>query len=337
MKAQKETENGGIFMYDVIALGELLIDFTGGQVSDRGDPLFAANPGGAPCNVLAMLSRLGKRTAFVGKVGQDLFGEMLGKTLSQVEIEGKFLIKDPTAHTTLAFVHNTPDGDRSFSFYRDPGADELLTQAELPTEALQHTRIFHFGSLSLTREPVRTATKTALELSRQGGAMISFDPNLRPSLWSSLEEAKDQMCWGCSVCDVLKVAEEELAFLTGCDDREAGVRSLQNTYPDLRLILVTLGKRGSMAALGDLRVTCPTYLQVPAVDATGAGDTFCGCCLGYLLDHDLEALNEADLLEMLLFANAAASLVTGRPGAIRSMPSPQEVRALMAEGRFGDD
>jgi fructokinase len=323
-------------MYDVIALGELLIDFTSGQVSDRGNPLFEANPGGAPCNVLAMLSKLGKRTAFVGKVGQDLFGEMLEKTLSQVEIDGEFLIKDPSAHTTLAFVHNTPDGDRSFSFYRDPGADELLTQAELPTEALRHTRIFHFGSLSLTREPVRTATKTALELSRQGGAIVSFDPNLRPSLWGSLEEAKDQMCWGCSVCDVLKVAEEELTFLTGCDDLEAGVKSLQNTYPNLRLILVTLGKKGSMAVLGDLRVTCPTYLQVPAVDATGAGDTFCGCCLSYLLDHDLEALNEADLLEMLLFANAAASLVTGRTGAIRSMPSPQEVRALMAEGRSGD-
>jgi fructokinase len=336
MKAQKETENGGIFMYDVIALGELLVDFTGLCASDRGNLCFEANPGGAPCNVLAMLSRLGKHTAFVGKVGQDLFGEMLGNTLGQVGIEGKFLIKDPTAHTTLAFVHNTPDGDRSFSFYRDPGADELLTQAELPTEALQHTRIFHFGALSLTREPVRTATRKALKLARQGGALVSFDPNLRPALWGSLEEAKDQMCWGCSVCDVLKVAEEELAFLTGCDDLETGVKSLQSTYPGLRLILVTLGKRGSMAALGDLRVTCPTYLQVPAVDATGAGDTFCGCCLGYLLEHGLEKLDEAQLREMLLFANAAASLVTGRPGAIRSMPSPQEVRELMAEGRPGD-
>jgi fructokinase len=335
VKAQKETENGGIFMYDVMALGELLVDFTGGKVSDRGNPLFEANPGGAPCNVLAMLSRLGKGTAFVGKVGQDLFGEMLENTLSQVGIAGDFLIKDPAAHTTLAFVHNTPDGDRSFSFYRDPGADELLTEAELP-DALANTRIFHFGSLSLTREPVRTATKMALELSRKGGAMISFDPNLRPSLWGSLEEAKDQMCWGCSVCDVLKVAEEELSFLTGCDDLEAGVKALQNTYPDLRLILVTLGKKGSMAALGNLRVTCPTYLQVPAVDATGAGDTFCGCCLNYVLEHGLEDLDEAQLREMLLFANAAASLVTGRKGAIRSMPSPEEVQALMAEGRFGD-
>jgi fructokinase len=323
-------------MYDVIALGELLIDFTSGQVSDRGNPLFEANPGGAPCNVLAMLSKLGKRTAFVGKVGQDLFGELLEEAVNNAGIGSDFLTKDPAAHTTLAFVHNTPDGDRSFSFYRDPGADELLTQAELPGSALESTRIFHFGSLSLTREPVRTATKKALETARQGGALISFDPNLRPSLWPSLEEAKRQMCWGCSVCDVLKVAEEELTFLTDCDDLEAGVKKLQTTYPGLRLILVTLGKQGSMAVYGDLQVACPTYLQVPAVDATGAGDTFCGCCLSFVLDHGLEDLDEARLREMLLFANAAASLVTGRKGAIRSMPSPEEVQALMAEGRPGD-
>jgi fructokinase len=282
-----------------------------------------------------MLARLKKRTAFVGKVGQDLFGEMLKNTLSQVGIGGNFLIQDARAHTTLAFVHNTPDGDRSFSFYRDPGADELLTEAELP-DALANTRIFHFGSLSLTREPVRTATKKALELARRGGAVISFDPNLRPSLWGNLEEAKLQMHRGCSVCDILKVAEEELFFLTGQDNLEDGVTALRHTYPNVRLLLVTCGKQGSMAFFGNTQVSCPTYLQVPAIDATGAGDTFCGCCLNFVLEHGLEDLDETQLREMLLFANAAASLVTGRKGAIRSMPSPEEVRALMAEGRFGD-
>ena len=206
-------------MYDEIALGELLIDFTGSGANGRGNPLFEANPGGAPCNVLAMLVRLGRRAAFVGKVGEDLFGRMLKAAIQECGIDASGLCLDPAAHTTLAFVQNAPDGDREFSFYRDPGADELLTTEELPKI---EARIFHFGSLSLTREPVRSATRSAVERAKEAGAVISFDPNLRASLWKNLNDAREEMLWGCSVCQVLKVAEEELAFLTMEEGLEIG-------------------------------------------------------------------------------------------------------------------
>jgi fructokinase len=316
-------------MYDVVALGELLIDFTAGGTSTQGNRLFEANPGGAPCNVLAMLTKLGRRTAFVGKVGADLFGRMLRHAIEDAGIDSGGLVMDRSAHTTLAFVQNAPDGDREFSFYRDPGADELLCPEELPRELLGQTRVFHFGSLSLTREPARDATLVAVEMARAGGALVSFDPNLRQSLWPSLDAAKRQILWGCSVCDVLKVAEEELEFLTGCKDVELGADCLRAEYPNIQLLLVSRGKDGSMAFLRDLEVSVPTFLEVKTVDTTGAGDTFCGCCLDAVLLYGLEGLDETALRGMLAFANAAASLVTTKKGAIRSMPSPTQVRALI--------
>jgi fructokinase len=275
-----------------------------------------------------MLSQLGRRTAFVGKVGADMFGTMLEGAIRQVGIASDYLVKDPKAHTTLAFVHNDAEGDRSFSFYRDPGADELLTPEELPLAALGRTRLFHFGSLSLTREPVRSATRQAVAAAKAGGAIISFDPNLRESLWGSLEEAKAQMRWGCGQAQVVKVAQEELYFLTGISDIQAGAAALQRAYPNLRLLLVTLGKAGSVAFMGDTQVTRPTYLGVHTVDTTGAGDTFCGCCLHWVLERGLEGLRRGKMEEMLDFANAAASLVTAKPGALRSMPTLEEIQAL---------
>ena len=258
-------------MYDVTALGELLIDFTGSGANGRGNPLFEANPGGAPCNVLAMLVRLGRRAAFVGKVGEDLFGRMLKAAIQECGIDASGLCLDPAAHTTLAFVQNAPDGDREFSFYRDPGADELLTTKELPKI---EARIFHFGSLSLTREPVRSVTRSAVERAKEAGAVISFDPNLRASLWKSLNDAREEMLWGCSVCQVLKVAEEELAFLTMEEGLDAGAVKLRERFPNLRLVLVTRGKEGSVAFWKDLRVEKPA-VPVNAIDTTGAGDSFC--------------------------------------------------------------
>ncbi len=312
-------------MYEVTALGELLIDFTSSGASGQGNPLFEANPGGAPCNVLAMLAKLGQSTAFIGKVGDDLFGRMLKSTIEAAGIDSTALVLDPKAHTTLAFVQNAPDGDRSFSFYRDPGADELLAPEELPD--LTDTRIFHFGSLSLTREPVRTATRTAVERAKAAGAVISFDPNLRESLWPSLDRAKEQMLWGCGQCDILKVAEEELAFLTGTGTIDAGARAIRRQFPHIRLLLVTRGAQGSEAFLGDIHVKHPGY-SVHAIDTTGAGDTFCAGCLFYALDPGLDALDEAGLAAMLSFANAAAALVTTKKGAIRSMPSTEEIHQL---------
>ena len=316
-------------MYDVIALGELLIDFTSSAPSGQGNPQFEANPGGAPCNVLAMLARLGRRAAFVGKVGDDLFGWMLKGSIAETGIDAGALVLDPAAHTTLAFVQNAPDGDRAFSFYRDPGADELLTPEELPESALRSAGIFHFGSLSLTREPSRAATRRAVALAAEGGAVVSFDPNLRPSLWKNLDAAREEMLWGCSVCQVLKVAEEELSFLTTEEDLEAGAAKLRRDFPNIRLLLVTKGKEGSTAFWREHQVSRPGF-PVEAIDTTGAGDTFCGCCLHHILEWGLENLDEERLGEMLSFANAAAGLVTPRKGALRSMPEEAEVRRLLA-------
>lgn len=316
--------------YDVVALGELLIDFTSAEGSGEA-PVFTANPGGAPCNVLAMLAKLGRSTAFVGKVGEDLFGRFLKGAIERAGIYsgGLLLDGDPAAHTTLAFVQNAPDGDRAFSFYRDPGADELLTPEELPESALRSAGIFHFGSLSLTREPSRAATRRAVALAAEGGAVVSFDPNLRPSLWKNLDAAREEMLWGCSVCQVLKVAEEELSFLTTEEDLEAGAAKLRRDFPNIRLLLVTKGKEGSTAFWREHQVSRPGF-PVEAIDTTGAGDTFCGCCLHHILEWGLENLDEERLGEMLSFANAAAGLVTTRKGALRSMPEEAEVRRLLA-------
>lgn len=320
-------------MYDVIALGELLIDFTENGATGQGNTLFEANPGGAPCNVLAMLQKLGKSTAFVGKVGEDPFGRFLKGAIERAGIYsgGLLLDGDPAAHTTLAFVQNAPDGDRAFSFYRDPGADELLRAEELPRELLESARVFHFGSLSLTREPARTATRRAVELARRAGAIVSFDPNLRPALWRELDKGREEMLWGCSVCDVLKVAREELEFLTGAGDWEEGAERLRRTCPNIRLLLITDGA-GESRALGEKGAAVrPACRRIRAVDTTGAGDVFCGCCLDYLLTHGWKAMEEKALTEMLAFANAAAGLVTTRKGALWSVPEKAEIYALMAE------
>ena len=253
---------------------------------------------------------------------------MLKNAIREAGIGEGGLVLDPAAHTTLAFVHNAPDGDREFSFYRDPGADELLAPAELP-ETLEETRVFHFGSLSLTREPVRAATRAAVERAAAAGAVISFDPNLRASLWGSLSDARREMLWGCSVCQVLKVAEEELSFLTAEEQLGAGAEKLRRDFPSIRLLLVTRGRAGSAAFWQDLRVDRPGW-PVEAIDTTGAGDTFCGCCLHHILEWGLEGLSEDRLGEMLSFANAAAGLVTTRKGALCSMPERDEIHRLMA-------
>ena len=201
--------------YDVTALGELLIDFTENGTSKQGNPLMEANPGGAPCNVLAMLSGLGHKTAFIGKVGNDFFGKQLEDAITEVGIDATYLRKDDEVHTTLAMVHTYPDGDRDFSFYRNPGADMMLTEDEIPEELIRDTRIFHFGTLSMTHEGVRAATKKAIDIAKEAGAIISFDPNLREPLWNSLDEAKEQVLYGLGKCDILKISDNEIQWLTG--------------------------------------------------------------------------------------------------------------------------
>lgn len=313
---------------DVVALGELLIDFTENGMSAQGNPLFEANPGGAPCNVLAMLSRLGHKTAFVGKVGQDFFGQQLEKAIREVGIDASGLRRDPEVHTTLALVHNTPDGDRDFSFYRNPGADMMLREDELPESLIKEARIFHFGTLSMTHEGVRQATKKAIRIAKEAGALISFDPNLREPLWNSLEDAKEQVLYGLGQCDILKISDNEIQWLSGEQDFDAGVRWIRARF-SIPLILVSMGRDGSRAYYQDKIVEVKPFLQPTTIETTGAGDTFCACVLHYILLHGLQELTETDLWVMLRYANAAASIITTRKGALRVMPKPEEIKRLL--------
>lgn len=259
--------------YDVTALGELLIDFTENGVSEQGNVLLEANPGGAPCNVLAMLQKLGKRTAFIGKVGKDQFGRLLKETIELAGIDSRNLVMDEEVNTTLAFVHTDKDGDRDFSFYRNPGADMMLKKFEIQPAVIESSKIFHFGTLSFTHEEVKEATKFAVKCAKEAGIHISFDPNLREPLWKDLEDAKKAMVYGFQNCDILKIADNELQFFTG--------------------------------------------------------DTFTGCMLNFVLEKGLDDLTESDLAEMLIFANAGASLITTRRGALRVMPEKEEIREMI--------
>ena len=310
--------------YDVITLGELLIDFTQNGLSEQGNGLFEANPGGAPCNVLSMLNNLGKKTSFIGKVGNDQFGKTLKKALEELGIGTENLLMDNEVHTTLALVHTFADGDRDFSFYRNPGADMMLTVDELNFDLVRDTRIFHFGTLSMTHDGIRATTKKAVETAKEAGALISFDPNLREPLWDSLDNAKEQVRWGLGKCDVLKISDNEIQWLTGEEDFTAGVKKIREEFP-IPLILVSMGRDGSRAYYGDHYVEVAPFLQENTIETTGAGDTFCACVLNYVLEHDLEALTDEQLKEMLTFANAAASIITTRKGALRVMPTREEV------------
>ena len=313
--------------YDVIALGELLIDFTMNGQSEQGNNMFEACPGGAPCNVLALLNKMGKKTAFIGKVGKDQFGTLLRDTITEAGINASNLMVDENVNTTLAFVHTFPDGDREFSFYRNPGADMMLTADEVNPEVVKDTKVFHFGTLSMTHDGVREATKKAVETAKANGCLVSFDPNLRPPLWSSLDLAKEQMEYGFGKCDILKISDNEIQFVSGKEDYDEGIAYLQETY-NIPLILLTMGKDGSRAYYKGMRVERPGF-SVKAIETTGAGDTFCGSSLNYLVDHDFENLTEEQLGEMLTFANAAAALVTTKKGAIKAMPVKEEVLELI--------
>lgn len=313
--------------YDVIALGELLIDFTMNGQSEQGNNMFEACPGGAPCNVLALLNKMGKKTAFIGKVGKDQFGTLLRDTITEAGIDASNLMVDENVNTTLAFVHTFPDGDREFSFYRNPGADMMFTADEVNPEVVKDTKVFHFGTLSMTHDGVREATKKAVETAKANGCLVSFDPNLRPPLWSSLDLAKEQMEYGFGKCDILKISDNEIQFVSGKEDYDEGIAYLQETY-NIPLILLTMGKDGSRAYYKGMRVERPGF-SVKAIETTGAGDTFCGSSLNYLVDHDFENLTEEQLGEMLTFANAAAALVTTKKGAIKAMPVKEEVLELI--------
>lgn len=316
-------------MYDVTALGELLIDFTQVGLSEQKHQIYEQNPGGAPANVLACLSRLGRSTALIAKVGSDEFGRSLKATLETIGIATQGLVISETCHTTLAFVHLNEQGDRSFTFYRSPGADMLLEASELSYNLIDDCQIFHVGSVSMTHEPARQATFAAIHYARDQGKLISFDPNLRLQLWASTDSAQITILQTLHLVDILKVSEEELVFLTDDTDLSRGAEQLYRQY-NLKILLVTRGENGAMACNQNGIISSPAY-QVKTIDTTGAGDAFCGAFLYQLLEtgklpHDL---TEIDLSRFLAFANAAASLSTTRSGAMPAMPTLAEIRQCM--------
>lgn len=315
--------------FDVVALGELLIDFTENGMSEQKNSLFEVNPGGAPCNVLAMLKKLDKECAFIGKVGNDMFGKLLTDVISQAGISTDGLVIDSYYNTTLAFVKNFANGDRDFSFYRHPGADMMLTIDEIPTQLIADSKIFHFGTLSMTSEGVRAATKKAINCAKENGLIVSFDPNYRPPLWDSVEDAKEQISYGLLQCDVLKIADNEIILMTETEDFDEGAKILQNKYPNIKLLNVTAGENGSYSYYKGLKVYKPIACSEGVIETTGAGDTFCASVLNFILENGLDNLVENDLEYMLTFANAAAYLVTTKKGAIRSMPEKAQVESLI--------
>ena len=315
--------------YDVAAMGELLIDFAMNGQSEQGNNCFEACPGGAPCNVLAMLGKLGRKTVFLGKVGEDQFGKLLKETIEEVGVDTTGLRMDQEIPTTLAFVHTFPDGDREFSFYRNPGADMMLREEEVEEDFIRQARLFHFGTLSMTHEEVRKATKKALKAAKDNGLLVSFDPNLPPPLWSSLDLAKEQMEYGFQYCDILKICDNEIQFVSGKEDYDEGIKYLQEKY-QIPLIFLTMGKEGSRAYYKNFRVEQPGF-TVKAIETTGAGDTFCGCSINGVLKYGLDNLDEAKLKEILTYANAGAALITMKKGAIRSMPEPENIKELIGK------
>lgn len=314
--------------FDVTALGELLIDFTENGKSSQGNIMMEANPGGAPCNVLAILTKLGKKTAFIGKVGDDYLGHHLQQVVEKLGINTENLLFDKDVHTTLAFVHTFEDGDRDFSFYRNPGADMNLRDSEINEAIIADSKIFHFGTLSMTDPDVRKATEKAVEIAEKNNCLISFDPNLRPPLWKNPEDAKECFDYGMSHCKILKISDNEITWFTGLEDFDEGVKVLKEKY-NIPLILLSKGKSGSAAYYKDIKVERPAYMEVKTIETTGAGDTFFGSVLNYILEKGLENLTEENLTEMLDFANAAAALITTRKGALKVMPSLEEIKDLI--------
>lgn len=311
-------------MLDVVALGELLIDFAAKSKDPDGYPTMAANPGGAPGNFLAALNVYGKKTAFLGKVGADTFGHLLLGTLQKAGIETKGVIADPDYFTTLAFVTFDSAGDRSFSFARKPGADTQLCWEEVDQSLIDEARVFHFGTLSLTDEPARTATRKAASYAKETGKLISCDPNLRVPLWRSEEEAREQMLWSLQQADLVKISDNEVSFLWACSPEEGAEKLLREF--DVKLAMVTLGAEGCLLRTKNACFRAPAP-KVHPVDTTGAGDIFGGSAVARFLDLKKapDALTQEDLSYIGAYALMAASLSTEHSGGIPSIPEKETV------------
>ena len=312
--------------YDVVALGELLIDFAPHSVNEGGYPVLSANPGGAPGNFLAALNMYGCKTAMIGKVGDDMFGRLLVRTLQDAGIETKGVVMDKNQFTTLAFVSLDKSGNRDFSFARKPGADTCLTPDEINESLITDARVFHFGTLSLTNEPAAYATRKAIELAKKHGLIISLDPNLRKPLWQNEADAKAAMEWSLRQADIVKISDEEIEFLWGLSP-EAGGKKLLNEY-GVSLAYITLGPKGCYAVTASHSVTVNSPAGIRVMDTTGAGDIFGGSAMSQFLQYKKSPadLSEAELTQIVRFACTAASLSTQKHGGITSVPTLPEVQ-----------
>ena len=307
-------------MYDVVALGELLIDFTTQATDPDGYPTMAAHPGGAPANFLAAIAKFGGKAALLGKVGMDTFGKLLTDTLRKAGIETKGLVASDDVFTTLAFVTLDENGDREFAFARKPGADTQLRFDELDLSIIDEARVFHFGTLSLTDEPARSTTYRTVEYAKAHGKLITFDPNLRKPLWRDLGDAKEQMLWGLDHADVVKISDEEVEFLFGLSAQD-GAQYILDHFP-AKLVFVTCGADGCWFQNRGASGHVDSLKNIKVVDTTGAGDIFGGSAVWKLLQTGTapEDLTEAELREIVSFACKAAGLSTTKPGGISSVP-----------------
>ena len=314
---------------DVVALGELLIDFTCVSTDSEGYPTMAAHPGGAPANFLAALASFGAKAALIGKVGNDTFGKCLTATLQEKKICTRGLIASDDVFTTLAFVTLDESGNREFAFGRKPGADTCLTFEEVDLKLIDEAKVFHFGTLSLTDEPARTATYRAVDYAKAAGKLITYDPNLRKPLWKDLEEAKKQLLWGLEKADVVKISDEEVEFLFGLGVVEGADYILKN-FP-VKLVFVTCGADGCYFKNAVASGKEPSLSGIKVVDTTGAGDIFGGSVVWKLLQlgADPGSLTQAQLSEAVRFACTAAGISTTRPGGISSIPTYDEVMARL--------
>ena len=314
---------------DVVALGELLIDFACVSTDAEGYPTMAAHPGGAPANFLAALAKFGASTALLGKIGTDAFGKLLTGTLQAAGIETRGLVSTDDVFTTLAFVTLDETGNREFSFSRKPGADTCLTFEELDPSLIDEAKVFHFGTLSLTDEPARATTQKAVAYAKKNGKLITYDPNLRKPLWKSLDTAKEQILWGLQYADVVKISDEEVDFLWGLSPEKGAAYILENF--DVKLVFVTCGAAGCFYknANAEGMVSSPKGIKV--IDTTGAGDIFGGSAVWQLLrlNKAPETLSDAELRSVVTFACTSASLSTTKHGGISSVPEKESVLAFL--------
>lgn len=315
-------------MIEVVALGELLIDFACTRQDTEGYPTMEAHPGGAPVNFLAALSKMGAKAAMLGKVGKDTFGQLLLGTMEKLNIETAGIITDDSVFTTLAFVTFDEKGDREFSFARKPGADTQLTFEELDLSLIDRAKVFHFGTLSLTDEPARTATQKAIAYAKAKGKLITCDPNLRKPLWSDMQVCREQLLWAISQADVLKISDDEVDFLFALNPEEGAKYILDNF--GIKLVFVTCGPKGCYFSNGQASGFVEAPQGIQAIDTTGAGDIFGGTAVYQLLQQEQapEALDEATLREITSFACTAASLSTTAPGGASSVPSMEEIQSF---------